>query len=171
MHYKGHLITDKLPTGDAIRKILKKYSEYEPGIKKFEYDWYVVGGRYGGRIKIKFNPEENEDNYCLFKHRNNKYFISSLINKLDNNTLSYDELDILKYMGLNDNILYVDGGYYKDMIDFELDNCYVIITEDEAIPRQIWNGEDWIDNDATFIKKVSEISLENKFITVIDFHD
>lgn len=51
MHYKGHLITDKLPTNDTIQKILGKYSEYEPGLKTFEYDWYVIGGRYGGKIK------------------------------------------------------------------------------------------------------------------------
>lgn len=170
MHYKGHLITDKLPTNDTIRKILGKYSEYESGLKIFEYDWYAIGGRYGGKIKIKFNPEENEDNYYLFQHRNNKYFISNLINNLDNNPLKYDELDLLKYMGLNDNILYVDGGYYKDMINFELDNCYVVITESEAIPREIWNGDNWIDNE-DFDKKISKLSLDNRFITVIDFHD
>lgn len=170
MHYKGHLITDKLPTNDTIQNILGKYSEYKPGLKTFEYDCYVIGGRYGGEIKIKFNPEDNEDDYCLFKHRNNKYFISSLINKLDNNTLRYDELDILQYMGLNDNILYVDGGYYKDMINFELDDCYVVITESEAIPREIWTSDSLVDNE-DFDKKISKLSLDGKFITIIDFHD
>ena len=169
MHCKGHLITDKLPTEDAIRKILGKYSEDEPGIKIFEYDWYAIGGRYGGRIKIKFNPAENEDGYFLFQHRNNKYFISNILNELGDNILKYDELDLLKYMGLNDKVLYVDGGYYEDIINFELDNCYVVITEDEVISREIWNGDDWIDNE-NFDKKISKLSLDGKFITVIDFH-
>ncbi len=170
MHYKGHLITNELPTNDTIQKILGKYSESEPSLKIFEYDWYDVGGRFAGKIKIKFNPEKNEDNYFLFRHRNNKYFISDLINSLDNNSLKYDELDFLKYMGLNDNILYVDGGYYKDMINFKLDDCYVVITENEAIPREVWTGDDWIANN-NFDKKISKLSLDDKFITIIDFHN
>lgn len=170
MHYKGHLVTDKLPTEDAIRKILGKYSEDEPGIKIFEYDWYTIGGRYGGKIKIKFNPEENEDNYYLCQHRNNKYFISSILSELGDNTSNYDELDLLIYMGLNDNVLYVDGGYYEDIINFELDNCYVVITENDVIPREIWNGDNLVDNE-NFDKKISKLSLDGKFITVIDFHD
>ena len=82
MHCRGHLITKKLPTDDEISKILEKYREDYSQEQEFSWDWYEIGGRYGGKIKINFNPENNKDNWYLFKDRNNKYFISQALNEL-----------------------------------------------------------------------------------------
>jgi hypothetical protein len=166
MHYKGYLITDKLPTKDVIKEKLQKYHIDYTIKKPFEYDYYEIGGRFGGKIKIKFNPEENEDDYYLSRHRNNKYFISNMLNILR----YHDELELLMYMGLRDNILYVDGGYYEDIIDFKLDDCCVVITENKIILSEFWDGNHWINNEKQFNKEIAKLSLNSKFITVIDFH-
>lgn len=172
MHYKGYLITKQLPNDEKLNKILEPYYENENNKSGFEWDWCQIGGRYGGNIKINFNPENNEDNWYCFHDRNNKYFISEALNELKKQIKPYyDELDWLQYMGLREKILYVDGAYYKDIIDFDITNCYVVIDDEQNIyVREIWDGEHFIEiND--FEEKIKNINLEDKFITTIDFHD
>ena len=173
MHYKGYLITKELPTNERIEEILKKYNDEEENNNSgFEWDWFIIGGRYGGKIKIKFDPNENEDNWYMFKDRNNKYFISQMLNEIKAmKEAYYDELDYLIYMGLRENKLYVDGAYYKDMIDFDIIDCYLVIEEDEYINvREKWVGDNWIEN-KKFDDEVKQLDLKDKFITIIDFHD
>lgn len=173
MHYKGHIITKELPTNDILGNILEKYREnYSDEVQLFAWDWYEIGGRYGGNLKIKFNPKENEDNYYCFRDRNNKYFISQILNEIKNNKENtyYDELDYLKYMGLKENILYVDGAYVKDIIDFDITNCFVVINENKIYIRESWDGHSFNEN-KNFDKEVNDIDLTDKFITIIDFHD
>lgn len=173
MHYKGYIITKEFPTNDILENILEKYRENDSDeIQPFSWDWYEIGGRYGGSLKIKFNPEENEDNYYCFRDRNNKYFISQILNEIKNNKENkyYDELDYLKYMGLREDILYVDGAYTKDIINFDITDCFAVINENEIYIRQSWNGNNFIENE-NFDKEVNNIDLTNKFITAIDFHD
>ena len=46
------------------------------------------------------------------------YFISQAINELKEKIEPYyDELEWLKYMGLREKVLYVDGAFYKDMVE------------------------------------------------------
>lgn len=170
MHCKGYLITKEIPTEQKLNRILEKYSSEKVNDEKFEWDWWQIGGRYGGKIKIKFNPDENEDKYYCGRDRNHKYFISNILDDIKINCKWYEELDYLQYMGLNDNILYVDGGYYSDMLEFEIDNCYLVIDDEENLyVREVWENGHWIeDND--FDNKVKNIDLKRKFITVIDFH-
>lgn len=171
MHFKGHIITNKIPTDDEILKKVKKYRESARGNKKFEWDWYEIGGRYGGRIKINFDPEQNEDNWYLFHDRNYKYFISNILKETKDKVEHYEELDYLQYMGLNNKILFVDGGYFNDMIEFDITDCYLVIDDNnELYVREFWNGNDWVEN-KEFDNEVANIDLNDKFITVIDFHN
>lgn len=173
MHYKGHVITKEIPTSKRLEEILSKYKEDFDREDKvdFEWDWWQIGGRYGGEINIKFDPNENEDKWYMNHTRNYKYFIIDILDDIKQNIKFYDELDYLLYMGLNDKILHVDGGHFNDMIDFDISNCFMVIDdEDNLYVRQSWNGEDWIE-DKGFDDKVKAINLENKFITIIDFHD
>ena len=172
MHYKGHVITKELPSEELLNKILDKYYyEDEENKSGFTWDWWQIGGRYGGKIKIHFNPSENEDKLWCKRNRNGKYFISNILSKIMENNIFYDELDFMLYMGLYEKTLYVDGGYSKDFIDFDITDCYVVIDENNYINvRQKWNGEDWIKNEK-FDDEVKQIDLTGKFITIIDFHD
>lgn len=172
MHYKGYVITKELPTEEMLSDILEKYRENNSDeIQPFAWDWYQIGGRYSGKLKIKFNPEETEEKYYCFQDRNNKYFISQILNEIKNKeNRFYEELDYLTYMGLNDYILYVDGAYTKDIIDFDITNCYLVINENNLYARGLWDDNNFNEN-KNFDKEVENIDLTNKFITVIDFHD
>lgn len=171
MHFKGFIVTKEIPTEEKISNMLQPYY-YGNDDAGFSWDWYQIGGRFGGEIKIKFNPNENEDNWYVCHDRNNKYFISQAINELKKNIKQfYDELDWLIYMGLRENILYVDGGYYNDMIDFDITDCYLVIDDDENLYlKESWNGNEWKTND-NFDEQIKKIDLKDKFITIIDFHD
>lgn len=172
MHYKGHIITKEIPSEENLKNILEKYY-YKDGKDKdkFEYDYYIVGGRYGGRIKINFDVDKTEERCFMFQNRNYKYFISNCLDKMKKYIPYFEELDYLRYMGLIDDVLYVDGGYYNDTIDFDITECFTVIDDDENLyVREYWNGNDWIENEH-FDDDVRQIDLTNKFITIIDFHD
>lgn len=170
MHCKGYIITKKLPAKSDLSKTLDKYRENGKN-KKFEWDWYEIGGRYSGKIKINFNPSENEDNWYSSKNRNNKYFISQAIEEIKEQVEYYEELDWLPYMGIRENILYVDGAYFKDTINFDITDCYLVIDDKKKLyVREYWNGSKWI-KENEFDNKVKNINLQDKFILTIDFHD
>lgn len=74
-------------------------------------------------------------------------------------------------MGLKEHILYVDGAYYKDILNFDITNCYFIIDNNQKLyARELWKNHNFV-KDKEFDKKVKKIDLENKFITVVDIHD
>lgn len=170
MHYKGFLITKELPTENEISNFLKYYNEENKDNNSgFSWDWWCVGGRYAGKLKIHFDPNENEDNWFCFKDRNHKYFIVDGLDKIKENVGFYEELDWLNYMGLRDNVLYVDGAYYNDLKDFDITECCLILSEDYFNVREKWDGENFIEN-KEFDEQVRGIDLKDKFITIIDFH-
>lgn len=171
MHSCGYIITDKIPTKEEITNIMEPYNEEKHENLEFAWDWYQIGGRYGGELKIKFNPDENEDGWYSFRERNYKYFISGELEKIKRDIKYYDELEHLIYMGLREKILYVDGAYYEDIIDFDITNtCFVIDSNRKLYSRELWINDSWV-TDKQFDEKVKRLDLNNKFITVIDMHD
>ena len=172
MHSCGYIITDKIPTNDEISDIMEPYNEETHENLKFSWDWFIIGGRYGGMLKIKFNPDENESKWFACKDRNYKYFISQKLTEIKKkfSSIEYDELDNLVYMGLNENILYVDGAYTKDILNLDItNNCFVIDSDGTLYSRDLWDGNNWI-TDQQYDEKVKKKDLQNKFITVIDMH-
>lgn len=158
MHYCGYIITNKIPTDDEIYNILEPYDENEHEGLEFAWDWFQIGGRYGGRLKIKFNPEENEDKWYGNKNhdRNYKYFISNKLKELKEKLKFHDELANMLYMGLNENALYVDGAYYEDIYDFDITNCCFVIDENEKLySRELWRNNEFI-KDKDFDDKVKK---------------
>ena len=108
----------------------------------------------------------------LGRQRNHKYFIANMLDKVKEKAeIWFEEEDYLIYMGLKDNVLYVDGAYYEDIIDFDITSCFLVIEEDEYINvREKWDGDNWIEN-KNFDDEVKQLDLKDKFITIIDFHD
>lgn len=171
MHFKGYIITKEIPTEEKLEKILEPYYYENDKESLISWDWWQIGGRFGGKIKIKFDPNTNEDNWYCFHDRNHKYFICSMLDKIKENLKFYEELDILQYMGLSEHTLYVDGGYYNDMIDFDITDCYMVIDDEEKLYlAESWNGTDFKQNDE-YEKQLKQIDLKDKFITIIDFHE
>lgn len=171
MHYKGFVITKEIPTQERLEKILSKYNyEGKNNNSGFTWDWYQIGGRYGAGIKINANQEKFEWNY-LSKIRNHKYFIVNMLDEIKEKDKWFEEYDYLMYMGLKDDVLYVDGAYYEDIIDFDITSCFLVIEEDDYINvRENWGNSTWNKNEQ-FDEEVKQIDLKGKFITIIDFHD
>ena len=85
MHCKGFLITKELPNEDNVSRILEKYCERNKKNKSgFCWDWYEIGGRYSGGIKLDYENEKYEFEY-LGRKRNNKLFICKLLEELKEN--------------------------------------------------------------------------------------
>ena len=65
MHYCVQLLTKELPSEEDIRKIMQPYNddvvygndEEDENVEiirpVFTWDWYQIGGRYAGRLKLK----------------------------------------------------------------------------------------------------------------------
>lgn len=172
MHYKGFIITKEIPTQERLAELLSKYHyEEKNNTSGFTWDWWQIGGRYGAGIKINANQEKFEWIY-LGRQRNHKYFIANMLDKVKEKAeIWFEEEDYLIYMGLKDNVLYVDGAYYEDIIDFDITSCFLVIEEDDYINvREKWGGNTW-DTNKQFDEEIKQIDLKGKFITIIDFHD
>ena len=188
MHYCTLLFTEKLPTEKEIEKIMSPY--YEGNAKydnegrrigeypTFEWDWYQIGGRYNGNLKLQINENDEyyEWGYFTREDRNNSLFYSYLLTKMKNfakNSFMYREEDYFPSMGFRDGFLYVDGARVDDVINIEEQDCYICIDVDgNAIARESWNGESFVADD-NFYNKLIEIIRNNKgkFVTVLDVHD
>ena len=137
MHYCIALITKEFPSDEVIQKKLapynwdtcfNKYEEYEEIPKetswpRFTWDWYVIGGRYGGLIKLKIS-EENKDVYewdYYSQPRAGRLFRSHFIEECYRGKVGYHfrEEDYFSYMGSNEGYILVDGCKICDMVDFE----------------------------------------------------
>ena len=189
MHYCLLLITKELPSKEQIKKIMDPYyegnAEYDEETEErltpypvFEWDWYQIGGRYNGLLKLKV--DENDDyygwKYYSREGRNERLFYSHLLSemkKFAKGSLMYAEEDYYGSIGYKDDFLYVDGAKVDDLLNFDDIGCYFCIDADgNAIARDTWNGKEIVkDND--FDEKLEEIKKNSKgmFVTVLDIHD
>lgn len=180
MHYCVHLITKAIPTKEEINKIMKPYNDdniEDMSSIIFSWDYWIVGGRYCGRIKLKVDMEDEEYRWKYYSSvpREGRLFLSTLLEEIRKNFSLYKnrEEDWVGYLGIHDNYLYVDGARIKDIVNLEDLRCFICINVDgTVIARERWNGEDFI-TDQDFDKKYEEILEKSKdyFLTVLDIHD
>lgn len=180
MHYCVHLITKTLPTEKEIDEIMKPYKDdniEDLSSRVFTWDWWSIGGRYGGRIKLKVDMEDEEYRWKFYSltPREGRLFHSSLLAEIRERFPSYKsrEEDWFVYLGVRDNYLCVDGAKIKDIINLEELGCYICIDIDgSVIARGRWNEEDFIE-DKDFDKKYEEILSKSQdyFLTILDIHD
>lgn len=193
MHYSVLVLTEKLPTKEELDKILSPYNDEEldkidslltqqERIEKFPFNWdyYQIGGRYGGNIKYKIK----DDDYKFYNHNlNHIKFISALFDKLRDNykdRMSFfegklEECDFIQYLGIHDNIIYCDGTYIKNIENIEKlkdFGCYIIDKNKNVFFREAWNGSEFIKN-KNYSNELSKILEEQSdcFLTIIDIHD
>ena len=190
MHYCLYLFTKELPTESKISDIMKPYDEngfeYDDegerlgGYPIFSWDWYQIGGRYKGDLKLKIDESDEYYNWRFYARepRNNRLFISSVLTTMKENIepeWMFKEEDYFSVMGSRDDILYVDGARCCDIKNYEDLDCYICIddVDNTVIARETWNGDAFI-KDEQFDDKLHSI-LENRreegFLTVLDIHD
>lgn len=208
MHYCLTLITKELPSEEELYSVLKKFNdeelykdiEDENGnitcladtmtkeeiMEKypFTWDWWQVGGRYGGHIKYKMQEEDYKyynHNICNKKYKSEffddlqKHYQDRWKRNLKTNEL--DECDFVQYLGFNDDIIYCDGAKISDIqnIDHIKDDfgyCIYDSINDIAYARKVWNGDTYIETE-NYQEKVKNIIENNAdgFLTIIDLHD
>lgn len=191
MHYCVLLITKEFPSTTEIDEIMQpywcenaKYDENDNRITPrpiFEWDWYQIGGRYNGKLKLKIDENDASYNWGYYDRegRNKRLFYSYLLTKMkgfaENGGPSwmYSEEDYFNSMGYRDGFLYVDGAKIDDLLNFNEQSCYICIDADgNAIARQSWNGKTFV-KDKHFDEKLEAIKKNSKgmFVTVLDIHD
>ena len=193
MHYCVLLITKELPSESEIAEIMKPYdestAEYDEETEErigaypvFEWDWYQIGGRYKGSLKLSVERDREYYNFGYYSRedRNKRLFYSSLLSDMKEfvemgsmPSWKYSEEDYFNSMGYRDGYLYVDGARVDDLLNFNEVECYICIDVDgNAIARETWNGSTFV-TDEKFDEKLAEIKKNSKgcFVTVLDIHD
>ena len=194
MHYCALLITKEFPSVDQINEIMQPYNEenikYDENDNRitpypiFTWDWYQIGGRYNGKLKLKIDKENTYYNWGFYDRegRNKRLFYSYLLTKMEGfvkdgrlPSYLYSEEDYFNSMGYRDGFLYVDGARVDDLLNFEteIENCYICIDANgNAIARESWNGKAFV-KDEHFDEKLKEIGKNSQgmFVTVLDIHD
>lgn len=185
MHYCALLVTNELPNDKHISDIMDKYNvEYDEETDKligeypvFTWDWYQIGGRYAGSLKLKVDRdnEKYKWNFYSREEREGRLFHSYLlreIKKFAKSSFMYSEEKFFSSMGFQDDFLFVDGALSDDLLNLEKQDCYICIDSDgSAIARESWNGTAFI-KDVNFNDKFHNIlkGCSGKYITVLDIH-
>ena len=194
MHYCIIVITDEFPTNEVLEKKLEPYNEsdyfeledegaFNKECPLFMWDWWQVGGRYGGILKLKVDKEDEDYyrwNFYSKEPRAGRLFRSMFIEECQNrkkDRIHFYEEDYYWYMGMRDGFLYVDSCRIKDVIDFEdtiVNHGFGFIgVNDEAYVRSYWNGEVFIEDDQyeeKVRKAIKDINPEY-YVTYVDIHD
>lgn len=190
MHYCVLLITKELPKRSGIDRIMKKYTwdnvnEDEDGnvigeMPLFTHDYYVIGGRYAGSLKLKIDEKDDKYSWKYYakEERNGRLFHSYLLNEMkefakSKLSLLYSEEKYFSSMGSRDDFLYVDGAKISDLLNFDKQECYICIDKDgNAIAREHWDGKGFV-KDNKFDEKLEDIKANSKdcYATILDIHD
>lgn len=187
MHYLALLLTETLPTKQQIERALDPY-DWDKNFDEegeligehpiFTFDYFQIGGRYCGYLKLKMDKSNQEYNWNFYERnpRNNRLFISSLLNQLKENIdppFMYSEEKYFPCMGSRDGFLYVDGAKAKDIINYdELESYICILPDGSAIAKETWDGKHFVE-DKDYHKKLKKALKDNSegFVTVLDLHD
>lgn len=191
MHYCVFVYTKEFPTDEAIGKALEPYKYkdggYDDGEQRplFTWDWWQVGGRYGGKFKLDISDSAQKEKYKIFEYTRYRRSVTLFRSAyLEKTTYGIDEfgrdklheVDAILYCGARDGYIYVDGAWANDIKNLmdEADNCWAVIdTDGTAIAREHWDGADWKDDDQ-FSDKAKAIAVKNRadtYVTVVDIHD
>ena len=180
MHYCVLVFTKELPTDEKMITVMAPFEEGEyeerTDCPVFEWDWWQIGGRYGGLLKLK---ADDSFNYYANESREGRQFISAFLktylNRFPVFKQAYEGDEALRYMGMNEGFIYCDGAKVSGIMNIDEIKGYVAIdTDGKAIARSSWTREkeEWIEN-ANYEEEVAEMKERNRdnFITIVDIHD
>lgn len=191
MHYCTLLITKEFPTEQTIERIMKPFDEEDffndessESRKRpaFLWDWYQIGGRYNGRLKLKYGEENTEKyhwSYYAREPRNGRQFWSYLLTQMAegakhvNPLLRPSEEDFFPTMGGLDGFLRVDGAQIADILNMDDISCFIFIDKNgNAYARKVWDGHSWIVH-SDFDEKLKQTIADSPdcWATIIDIHD
>ena len=188
MHYLCFVFTKEFPTDDILYKVLAPFNEedfYNNEEKtriypEFLWDWFKVGGRYSGLLKLSVRKNKDKYDWGFYSNggRNGKLFRSQLIdtiNKFKQNNLEdwmFREEDVYGELGYRDGYIRVDGCPVIDILNRKKLSCYCFVDKNgNAYSCEKWNGENYEkheDFDEVLTKTIND-SLDC-YLTVVDIH-
>ena len=187
MHYCCLVFTNEFPTDDVIAKKMEPFYEenfYDKDDHKesptFLWDWYQVGGRYGGRLKMKidYGNDEYEWKYCAKEPRSGRLFRSKLLEDIRENLNKigdgwrFSEERILPYCYDESVDCYNVDGCETELLfnTYDIYGYIMIRCDGTAETRNYWDGNQIIEN-LYYETQVDEEFNKAKYICVIDAHD
>lgn len=194
MHFCITVITEQFPTDDVLEKKLapfnddvyygKFHDDEEPPEDvvrpQFLWDWWEVGGRFGGLLKLRVNNEDEEYNWMFVAKEPmaGRLFRSNMLEHINNEKRWFfrDEERAYLYIGRRDGYIRVDGCKVKDAIDLEdtvVNHGWGFIGRNgEAYSRKYWTGEEYV-NDDLYEEKVRAAlkGTEDCYVCYVDIHD
>ena len=194
MHYCIAIITEQFPTDDVLEKVLAPFNseslyenckeDEDPAeYPQFTWDWWQVGGRYDGLLKLKIDREDEEYRWDFYakEPRAGRLYRSKLCENHLNKTDSYGfryirEEDYYHYMGMRAGYIRVDGCKVKDVIDFAdtiSNHGWGFIGRDgTAYSREHWDGKNFVKDEQYEEKVKSAIAnVEDCYVCYVDIHD
>ena len=196
MHYCCHLFTRVFPTDDVIAAAMASFnseeyykrSETDESVQRpvFTWDYWIVGGRYGGQLKLDSSLEKYEPGCFSRTRRAGQLFRNALLERATFEIMELPPRDLyghmmeevyaLRYCGGHENALRVDGALMRDLTNLEeiADQCFCAVDVDgTAYARDIFDGEHFIDNPNFdgIVKEITEKNRNDCYLTVIDLHD
>lgn len=190
MHYCLMLITKEFPSKAVVEKALEYYNSEKFYEEKGEnedipypiitWDWWQIGGRYNGSLKLKVDNENEKYRWQYYFNggRNKQLFYSMLLSDMENYARNsrpnfFTEEDYYRTMGYKDGYLRVDGAFVDDLINFDEVECFCCIDKNgKAYTREYYDRGKFIKNDK-FDEQLKQIKANSKgcYATIIDIHD
>lgn len=166
MHYCLYLFTRKLPDDEKIRRIMYPFNDEndEKWERPFHWDWYVIGGRYGGMIHAEVSSIQRDSLGLGYSLRgvNKKEVRSQLFDMAPDS-----EYMMYAYIIDDDHSIRVDGAYINKITNDVRSSGYVFVTEDGRCTTRDDVGS------SDYDKLLSTVFNDYKegFLTILDAHD
>lgn len=189
MHYCCFVFTKEFPTDDVLYEVLEPFSEkefYEKDEEEREYpefmwDYYKVGGRYSGKLKLKVCSGDEKYRWEFYENvpRNNRLFRSQLIDTIDKfrktsrDGWMFKEEDVFNEIGYSEGYIRVDACHVSDILNRDELLCYCFVDKyGKAFSNEHWNGDsfEYRDNFCKNLEKTMHDS-EDCYLCVVDLHD
>ena len=184
MHYCCLVFTDEFPSDQVITEKLAPFNDevyYSANDGRprpmILYDWWQVGGRYSGQIKLTINEDDDfyQWSYILSKPRAGRIFRSKLLEDFSKKEVSFRfyEDELYLSMGYRDGYILVDGAKIRDIGNVDGIGCYCFVDEkNEAHAREYFYGNEF-NNVPTFDVELKKAFERNKdgYLCVVDIHD
>lgn len=188
MHYACLVFTKEFPTDDILYKALAPFNEedfYDKDeetrvLPEFLWDWFSVGGRYSGMVKLKIDEKDKKYEWGFYARtpRCGRLFRSKILEKMfsmkkDCRGHYFNEEEFFAELGAYDGYIRVDGCPVADILDRDELSCYCFVDKDgNAYSRERWNGERFEKHED--FQEVLKNTIENSmdcYLTVVDLHD
>lgn len=191
MHFCIYLFTKNLPTDEEIEEIMTPYSEYaakESPDPDIQWDWYEIGGRYGGLLKLKTDSDDDKYKWHfyinepkagrLFRCRpleNLLRMCKSFRSSMEYGFYSSDHIEgtMFDYFGIRDGYIRVDGCKISDLYNLEDVSCGGCGFIDAPFNLQVSKYTHFFKDEKPDYEDLLKAAFERNrdhYLTILDLH-